>query len=280
MKNELMSVMSDYVNNSPDGAFNFIKSRAYEQPLFGFADINDTIFIDYKTIIDARHLTPAQAFERKFEEPLQNGTVISMVLPLSPELIESNRAQKKTPSVEWTLARTFADDIFLIKINRFLRKTLKEAGYKAVSPYYEKYFQIYAEPKWGSSWSERHIAYAAGLGTFSLNGAMITEKGIAVRLTSVVTDLVLEPGPRKAASHTTNCLFYSTGKCGECMKRCPVSAISKAGHDKLKCYAYCYGAESKKLAVSRGAAEENGSGCGLCLTGVPCERKNPLRHIV
>jgi len=35
-----------------------------------------------------------------------------------------------------------------------------------------------------SSWSERHAAYAAGLGTFSLNDALITPKGIAHRLGS------------------------------------------------------------------------------------------------
>jgi len=44
-----------------------------------------------------------------------------------------------------------------------------------------------------SNWSERHIAYAAGMGTFSLNDAFITEKGIAIKLLSVVTELEIFP---------------------------------------------------------------------------------------
>jgi ferredoxin len=279
MKNKIISIVSDYVDNSDEGNFDFIKSRGYAHPLFGFASINDPIFIEYKTIIGEWHLTPPQAFENKFGEKLQDGTVISMVLPLSDELIKTNSIQKEIPSVEWTLARTFIDDIFKEKINNFLVKILNEMGYKAVSPYFEKDFQVYTNPKWGSTWSERHIAYAAGLGTFSINDAMITEKGIAVRFTSVVTDLILEPSERKAENYMANCLFKVTGKCGVCIKRCPVSAITENGQDKLKCFQYCYGDESKKLAGLSGAYEKNGSGCGLCQTGVPCARENPIKHI-
>ena len=36
-----------------------------------------------------------------------------------------------------------------------------------------------------SDWSERHAAYAAGLGTFGLTRALITEKGIAGRFGSL-----------------------------------------------------------------------------------------------
>lgn len=280
MKNKIISIISEYIDNSDDGNFDFIKSRGYEHPLFGFASINDPIFVEYKTIIDERHLTPVQAFENKFGEKLQNGTVISIVLPLSDELVKTNSIQKEVPSVEWTLSRTFIDGIFYEKINNLLVKTVTEMGYKAVSPYLEKDFQVYRNPAFGSTWSERHIAYAAGLGTFSINDAMITEKGIAVRFTSVVTDLILEPSERKAENYMANCLFKATGKCGVCIKRCPVAAITENGHNKLKCYQYCYGDESRKLAGLRGAYEKNGSGCGLCQTGVPCTRENPIKHIV
>jgi epoxyqueuosine reductase QueG len=131
----------------------------------------------------------------------------------------------------------------------------------------------------GSIWSERHIAFAAGLGTFSLNDAMITEKGIAVKLLSAVTNLKLEPDVRKAKSHTENCLYLSKGTCGACIQRCPVGAISKEGHDKMKCYAYVYGEESKQAAAAIGASAKAGSGCGLCQSNVPCENKNPCRLV-
>jgi epoxyqueuosine reductase len=65
--------------------------------------------------------------------------------------------------------------------------------------------------------------------------------------------------------------------CGACIARCPVHAISKNGHDKIKCWQYVYGEESKKRAVAYGGFEKAGSGCGLCQTKVPCESKNPMR---
>jgi epoxyqueuosine reductase QueG len=278
MKDRIISIIIEYVNNSDDGKFDFIGGKSgYEQPLFGFASINDPIFAEYKNIIDERHLTPGEAFENKFGLRLSNGTVLSIALPLNEELIKSNRKENKLPSVKWTLARTFIDDVFYKKIVAFLIKTLNDFGFRAVAPYSEDDFKVFPETNFTSTWSERHIAYAAGLGTFSINDAMITEKGIAVKFISVVTDLVIEPTERTAKNHRANCLFYSTGKCGICMKRCPASAITEQGHDKLKCYQFCYGAESKQLALSRGAYEKNGSGCGLCMSDVPCEKKNPMK---
>ena len=47
-----------------------------------------------------------------------------------------------------------------------------------------------------SNWSERHIAYAAGLGTFSLSDGFITERGIAHRCGSAVVGLELPASPR------------------------------------------------------------------------------------
>ena len=134
-------------------------------------------------------------------------------------------------------------------------------SYRTVSPYASEWFRIHATNLGATSnWSERHVAYAAGLGTFSINDGFITEKGIAIRLISVVTELKLTPDIRKAKSHTQNCLLCSIGICGACIKRCPVNSISKAGHDKVKCYIYVYGDESKKLAQSYGGNPEVGQG--------------------
>ena len=36
----------------------------FNEPLVQFADGNDTIFIEYKTIIDTSHLTPREALAR------------------------------------------------------------------------------------------------------------------------------------------------------------------------------------------------------------------------
>jgi hypothetical protein len=50
MKNKIISIISDYINNSNDGKFDFTNGKSgYEQPLFGFASINDPIFVEYKS---------------------------------------------------------------------------------------------------------------------------------------------------------------------------------------------------------------------------------------
>jgi epoxyqueuosine reductase len=128
-----------------------------------------------------------------------------------------------------------------------------------------------------SNWSERHLAYAAGLGTFSLSDGFITESGIAHRCGSVVTDLDIPTSPRNATGPYANCLYYVNGECGVCIQRCPAGAITEAGHDKIKCREYLrkIGYRDVKGGYD---IEKSVSGCGLCQTKVPCEAVNPTRE--
>ena len=48
------------------------------------------------------------------------------------------------------------------------------------------------EPVYGSMWSERHVAYVCGLGTFGLSKGIITRRGMAGRFCSLVTELELD----------------------------------------------------------------------------------------
>jgi epoxyqueuosine reductase QueG len=279
MKEAIKNDLKNFILTSMENRFDFLAGACgYEEPLVGVVSVNDPIFQEYKTIIGDRHLTPAEAFERAFSKNMSDGSVISVALPISQQVVQSNRGQKEWPSKDWTLLRTFGDEIFLPHVAKHLISLINDRGYEAVAPNYSDWFEIYLTANGPSSiWSERHIAFAAGLGTFSLNDAMITEKGIAVKLLSVVTNLKVEPDVRKAKSHTQNCLYLSKGTCGACIQtqRCPVGAISKEGHDKMKCYAYVYGEASRKAAVVIGASAKAGSGCGLCQSRVPCENKNP-----
>ncbi len=128
-----------------------------------------------------------------------------------------------------------------------------------------------------SGWSERHIAYAAGLGTFSLSDGFISERGVAHRCGSVVTSLELPASPRTAAGPYANCLFYMDIECRFCIERCPAGAITDSGHDKNKCQQYLHdigyrAGEGYDIARSV-------TGCGLCQTGVPCEAVNPVAKL-
>ncbi|WML34482.1 hypothetical protein [Clostridium sp. OS1-26] len=273
MENLIKNEIERYFKESKENWFEEIKDTYYEEPIINFADTEDPLFQEYKKIIGEHHFTPKEAFELAFGEgTYKGGTVISVVLPINEKTRKSNRAQKKLASKEWALTRASGD------FAKYLESYLNKMGYRTIAPHLSEWFKIHGDGSdLTSNWSERHIAYAAGLGTFSINDAFITEKGIAVKLISVVTELKLTPDVRVAKNHTENCLLCSKGICGACIKRCPVNAISKEGHDKIKCHKYAYGDALSKLAESYGESPKPGSGCGLCQTGVPCEGKNPIR---
>ena len=131
-----------------------------------------------------------------------------------------------------------------------------------------------------SNWSERHIAYAAGQGTFSLSDGFITEKGIAHRCGSVVTDLVLPASPRTAEGPYSNCLFYVGVNCRSCIERCPVGAITEEGHDKIKCRQHLLDMGYSAAKLKEGYDNDKSvAGCGLCQTKVPCESRNPVQRL-
>lgn len=272
-----------FVRTSPLNRLPFIQDYIiWDKPLVKFADGDDPIFTEYKTIIAPTHLTPsealAKAYNKSFEDMLMRLSVISWILPISEKTRESNRSETLIPSRLWSHTRWYGE-----KFNEALRKYVVELltgmGYLAVAPMSQPYFEIYRNEKGlYSNWSERHIAYAAGQGTFSLSDGLITECGIAHRCGSVVTDLILPASPRTAKSPYSNCLFYVNGKCRACIDRCPAGAITENGHDKIKCREYLrnigYLPVPKEYDNDKSVA-----GCGLCQTKVPCEFRNPAKKL-
>jgi epoxyqueuosine reductase QueG len=88
-----------------------------------------------------------------------------------------------------------------------------------------------------------------------------------MRTGSVVARVSIAPNPRQYTDRHAYCLYYSHGTCGKCMARCPVKAISNAGHDKTKCKQYT---NVTMNAFVRKTYEINTYACGLCQAGVPC----------
>ncbi|MDR3239893.1 MAG: (Fe-S)-binding protein [Clostridiales bacterium] len=277
-KDHIIQMVRTFVRNAPGNQFRETDGRFFDEPIVGVASADDPLFSDYKTIVGNRHVTPKEVFDLEFgSDSFRGGSVISVALPISEKIRRSNRGQKDWPSKEWILYRSFGDEVFLETIGPYVEKLIAEMGYRAITPHRTKHYVTFVTPAGPcSNWSERHVAYAAGLGTFSLNDGFITEKGMAVRFISVITDLILEADCRIAKNYRSNCLFYSPDSCSACIKRCPISAITEAGHDKFACYAYVYGEASSRLAVSHGGFAKAGAGCGLCQTGTPCEYKNPV----
>jgi Uncharacterized Fe-S protein len=264
MKDLIRNKVKKYILENKENWNNETNDRIYDEPIIKFASAEDPLFKEYKSIIGKKHFTPKEAYEKEFGKNSYNGgTVISVVLPINEKIRKSNRAQK-----EWASKELLDSSSFDLKnVSQYLTDILTDMGYKTVAPSDTKWFKKIIKLKGPiSNWSERHVAYAAGLGTFSLNEGFITEKGMAIRLVSVVTELKVEPDVREAKNHMGNCLYMSNGTCGACIKRCPVNALSKEGHNKWKCYHRVYVVTEKKFGAPQ---------CSLCQTNVPCEYRNP-----
>jgi epoxyqueuosine reductase len=248
----------------------------FDEPLVGFAAINNPLFFQYKRIIGDYHRTPLELLESAFGPlPEIRGTVVCWILPVTASTLASNREQEQWPSREWSYTRAHGE-AFNNLLREHMVQFLTAMGRRAMAPILEKTWST-VETNSGpsSTWSERHAAYAAGLGTFSLNDGFITQKGMAHRCGSIITDLVLTPSPHPYGDRTENCLFYREGTCGACIARCPADAISQDGHDKKKCHLYTY------RDITRAVGKQYGvdvSGCGLCQTGVPCESAIPAAN--
>ncbi len=260
-----------FAAESPANRFPDSTERYFDEPLVGFAAAGDPLFTDYKRIIGDFHLTPHELVTAAPEgEPWQPVTVICWVLPVTRSTRESNRKENRVPSRQWAETRSYGEQ-FNGSLRWHMVAWLTGLGHRAVAPQFSPAWQEFADTPVGiaSSWSERHAAYAAGLGTFSLNDALITPQGIAHRLGTVITDLVLAPGERPYPDHRHNCLWYREGTCGACVARCPVGAITREwGHDKRRCRAYVYEELPRELGELYDVPQ---TGCGLCQTKVPCE---------
>lgn len=255
-----------FIRDNPANRLPESDTPCFDEPLVGFSAAADSIFTDYKRIIGPFHLLPSELL-------LEAASVICWVLPINSAVRASNRRQTEWPSREWALTRTHGEAVNA-SLRRHLVPWLENMGRKAVAPQYSPLWQEFPETPVGisSTWSERHAAYSAGLGTFSLSDGFISARGIAHRCGSVITDLRLTPTVRTATHHRQNCLYYTNGRCGLCIARCPVDAISFDGHDKQRCREFVYGTVPRKLSGEYGVAQ---LGCGLCQTKVPCEAMVP-----
>lgn len=280
-KQDLIKMASYFVENSEDNIITkqialsetVVAMKMFEAPIFAFGAADDENFRLLKdpSAIGEHFLLPKEWL------PLSK-TVISFFLPFTEAVKKGNRRDMSWPSEEWLHGR-IEGQAFLNKLCRHLKSELKNAGHNSLVPSLDERFWAKAGLKnadqysdnnalsFTSNWSERHVAFVCGLGTFGLSKGLITKKGIAGRFGSIITELYLSPDTRE---YETICQYCSM--CGACVKNCPVNAISI---DRGKNHMICSDFLDKTAEKYKPRY-----GCGKCQIRVPCESSIPRQYNV
>jgi epoxyqueuosine reductase len=270
--------VGDFVLHSPQNSLrNAQEEKAWADPLVGFSRGDDPLYLAYKDYVGPFHWTPLEIFRLTFPElsvTADELTVITWILPQTEATKADHRKETAYPSERWARSRVFGEE-FNSELRRHVAARLIKEGFAAVAPALSPLMEMKQSERFGraSTWSERHAAYAAGLGTFGLSDGLITPKGKAMRCGSVVARIQIPATPRPYEDHHAYCLFFAQdGACGQCISRCPVGAISEQGHDKAPCERYIRQAMADYVKSHFGF---EGYACGLCQSDVPCESEIP-----
>lgn len=273
-------LIKDFTRTSSANSLrNDLEEPAWDEPLVGFSSGDDPLYRQFKRDISESYLTPGEFFSMTFPEEQCSASelaVMSWVLPHTAVIKTDHRKETSLPSERWSRARVYGED-FNAELRRHVVHALTEAGYQALAPCLSPLYGTITSERFGraSTWSERHAAYAAGLGTFGLCDGLITAAGKAVRIGSVIARIAIPATAKPYDTHHAYCLFFAKGTCGKCRDRCPVGAITEAGHDKEICSNYTRSVTAPYVKSLLGI---DGYACGLCQTAVPCESRIPLKN--
>ncbi|MFX0032509.1 MAG: hypothetical protein ACFE8E_11750 [Candidatus Hodarchaeota archaeon] len=269
--------------------------KIFSQPLIGVARGDDPIFFKFKETVGPEHLTPLEMWLASGQKqlPISSLYILSIIFPFVDKIRNEGNIPITLPKIIlpaeiYSVARNFAKDFR----NYIMRETLnffQTQGYIAISGKLSDAYTLIAKKEFYSTWSENHIAFATGLGTFGLHEGIITEVGSNVRLASLITNAPLQVTPRKSDEPYANCLYFAKATCRECAKKCPANAITEKGYDKTKCNKYRNRVAREMVprlksilkSYSRRVnwkykAHNFPVGCELCQFGVQCTDKNPL----
>jgi epoxyqueuosine reductase QueG len=244
--------IDDLVLNSPQNVVPDLGMiRIFDPPLVGVASVEDALWDKLKEadVVGPQHMSPQEWL-------VGAKSVISYFIPFTLPVRSANRCEGET-ATEWLYGR-YEGEIFNNSLRRFVVDVVEKAGGRALAPSCDNRFMV-ADLR--SNWSERHVAFIAGLGTFGLSRSMVTNVGSAGRLGSVIVDFELEPTQRPYEQFDEYCI-----KCGACIPRCPPLAIDEHGKDNVLC---------KKYINETLLRHKPRYGCGKCQTAVPCEDSNP-----
>ena len=272
-KQDIIKAATSFVENSEENYItkeiaiskNVVGMKIFDAPIFAFGAADDEYFNLLKdpSAIGKHFLLPKEWL-------VQSKSIVSFFLPFSEAVKRGNTRDMLWPSEEWLHGR-IEGQAFLNKLCIQLKSKLINAGYDSLIPSLDERFwsktgankdSTNSEASFTSNWSERHVAFVCGLGTFGLSKGLITKSGIAGRFGSILTELYLPLNNREYEN-----IYEYCSMCGICIKNCPVNAISiENGKNHNLCSEF----------LNKTAEKYNPRyGCGKCQIGVPCENKIP-----
>jgi epoxyqueuosine reductase len=284
---------SSKLNMLPDA---YGGGKIFATPLIGVAKANDPIFQKYKESLGTEHLNPLEMWLANDQNYVSTSelSVISIVFPFVDKIRKEGKNYLVLPRITlpaeiYTVARNYGNEFKRETVKNIIR-FFEQKGFNATSGLLSDAYSIVMKKEFYTTWSERYIAFAAGLGTLGLHEGLITDVGCNIRLASVITNAPLMVTPRRSNEPYANCLYFAKGLCKECAKKCPVNAITDKGYNKIKCNKY-------RMKVARKAIPRYSSilksesrrvnwklnedtyivGCELCQFGVQCTDKNPMQ---
>ena len=159
-------------------------------------------------------------------------TCISIGLPIHHQTIKAEASYPVGNSPEFKAMSLWgAHTGFVGDLSYYIVNLLQSLGAAAIAPTFTDWghemmmdFQ-YEGPTSRYSISpapERAWAVAAGLGTYGLHDMVISSKGTAIILTTIMTSVKIAPTPKPTSEY---CLWYRNHSCTRCVDRCPGQAI-------------------------------------------------------
>ena len=281
-KSEIKSIVEKQVKECKSNNFGVLGEPAepmWGDAIVGFSRGGDPYYSFLKKDIWEFHWSPAEAFKlgkKGADVESKDLCIISVALPQTQKTKEDNASAVKDPAQRWLVSRGEWEKL-ITGISQKIVDELEEKGVEAVAIDLIKEFSRDTSEKYGiaSKWSHRHAAFISGLGTFGHSDGLITKKGKAMRFTTILIKADIKADIKEYEKYNEWCKFAKDGSCFDCMKRCPVGAITKDGHDKEKCMKFLE--HIKEKIVSGGILNpEYISGCGFCQTSVACQDGVPV----
>ncbi len=194
-------------------------------------------------------------------------SVVVFFIPFQNKLVRENRAGER-PSADWGLSYVQTNALIEHLAQR-LAAWLEERGFRcALTPATHNF----DEERLVARWSHKHLGHLVKLGRFGTHRLLITPAGCAGRLGSFVTEAELGEQPLLLTAEA--CLLRAGKRCGQCIAACPVTALTREGFDRRRCWERLK--ENRAVVSEFAALPATTHVCGKCAALMPCSFRNPL----